>query len=167
RDWSSDVCSSDLVFSKSRLLAVVAMGVIGYAICLIFVFYSAPDLAMTQFAIDTLTVILFVLVLYNLPKYQDFSKTHDKIRDGIVALAFGTLMSLIALEVFNLPTDPTVSEFYAANAYVLGKGKNVVNVILVDFRGFDTMIEITVLTIAAVGVFSLLKLHLRSREREI
>jgi len=155
------------VFSKSRLLAVVAMGVIGYAICLIFVFYSAPDLAMTQFAIDTLTVILFVLVLYNLPKYQDFSKTHDKIRDGIVALAFGTLMSLIALEVFNLPTDPTVSEFYAANAYVLGKGKNVVNVILVDFRGFDTMIEITVLTIAAVGVFSLLKLHLRSREREI
>src|SRR5690606_14977898 len=55
------------VFSKSRLLAVVSMGVIGYAICLIFVFYSAPDLAMTQFAIDTLTVILFVLVLYNLP----------------------------------------------------------------------------------------------------
>lgn len=155
------------VFSKSRLLAVVAMGVIGYAICLIFVFYSAPDLAMTQFAIDTLTVILFVLVLYNLPKYQNFSQTKDKIRDGIVALAFGTLMSLISLEVFNLPTDPTVSEFYAANAYVLGKGKNVVNVILVDFRGFDTMIEITVLTIAAIGVFSLLKLHLKSREREI
>lgn len=155
------------VFSKSRLLAVVAMGVIGYAICLIFVFYSAPDLAMTQFAIDTLTVILFVLVLYNLPKYQNFSKTKDKVRDGIVALAFGTLMSLISLEVFNLPTDPTVSEYYAANAYVLGKGKNIVNVILVDFRGFDTMIEITVLTIAAIGVFSLLKLHLRNREKEI
>jgi multicomponent Na+:H+ antiporter subunit A len=155
------------VFSKSRLLAVVAMGVIGYAICLIFVFYSAPDLAMTQFAIDTLTVILFVLVLYNLPKYQNFSQTKDKIRDGIVALAFGTLMSLIALEVLNEPTDSTISEFYAANAYVLGKGKNVVNVILVDFRGFDTMIEITVLTVAAMGVFSLLKLHLKSREREI
>lgn len=155
------------VFSKSRLLAVVAMGVIGYAICLVFVFYSAPDLAMTQFAIDTLTVILFVLVLYNLPKYQEFSKTKDKIRDGAVALAFGTLMSLIALQVLNEPNQSVVSEFYAANAYELGKGKNVVNVILVDFRGFDTMIEITVLTVAAIGVFSLLKLHLRSREREM
>src|SRR5690606_32130780 len=78
------------VFSKSRLLAVVSMGVIGYAICLIFVFYSAPDLAMTQFAIDTLTVILFVLVLYNLPNYKEFSQTKDKIRDGFVALTFGT-----------------------------------------------------------------------------
>ena len=155
------------VFSKSRLLAVVSMGVIGYAICLIFVFYSAPDLAMTQFAIDTLTVILFVLVLYNLPKYQEFSQTKDKIRDGVVALTFGTLMSLISLEVLNEPTNPMVSEFYAANAYVLGKGKNIVNVILVDFRGLDTMIEITVLTIAAMGVFSLLKLRLKSREKEI
>src|SRR5690554_3712562 len=155
------------VFSKSRLLAVVSMGVIGYAICLIFVFYSAPDLAMTQFAIDTLTVILFVLVLYNLPKYQEFSQTRDKIRDGIVALTFGTLMSLISLEVLNEPTNPMISEFYAANAYVLGKGKNIVNVILVDFRGMDTMIEVTVLTIAAMGVFSLLKLRLRGREKEI
>jgi len=155
------------VFSKSRLLAVVSMGVIGYAICLIFVFYSAPDLAMTQFAIDTLTVILFVLVLYNLPKYQEFSQTKDKIRDGIVALTFGTLMSLISLEVLNEPTNPMISEFYAANAYVLGKGKNIVNVILVDFRGMDTMIEVTVLTIAAMGVFSLLKLRLRGREKEI
>lgn len=155
------------VFSKSRLLAVVSMGVIGYAICLIFVFYSAPDLAMTQFAIDTLTVILFVLVLYNLPKYQDFSQTEDKIRDGIVALTFGTLMSLISLEVLNEPTNPVVSEFYADNAYILGKGKNIVNVILVDFRGLDTMIELTVLTIAAMGVFSLLKLRLKSKEKEI
>jgi len=155
------------VFSKSRLLAVVSMGVIGYAICLIFVFYSAPDLAMTQFAIDTLTVILFVLVLYNLPKYKEFSQTHDKIRDGIVALTFGTLMSLIALEVLNEPTENLISEFYASNAYILGKGKNIVNVILVDFRGLDTMIEITVLTIAAMGVFSLLKLRLKNKEKEM
>ncbi|MEX2592313.1 MAG: putative monovalent cation/H+ antiporter subunit A [Anditalea sp.] len=145
------------VFSKSRLLAVVSMGVIGYAICLIFVFYSAPDLAMTQFSIDTLTVILFVLVLYNLPKYQEFSKTRDKIRDGFVALAFGTLISLLALEVLNEPVKTEISEYYAANAYILAKGKNIVNVILVDFRGMDTLIEITVLTISAIGVLSLLK----------
>ncbi len=155
------------VFSKSRLLAVVSMGVIGYAICLIFLFYSAPDLAMTQFAIDTLTVILFVLVLYNLPKYQSFSQPHDKIRDGILSLAFGILISLIALEVLNEPHTTQASEFYAENAYLLGKGKNVVNVILVDFRGLDTMIETAVLTIAAVGVFSLLKLRLNRNEKEI
>ena len=155
------------VFSQSRLLAVVSMGVIGYAICLIFVFYSAPDLAMTQFAIDTLTVILFVLVLYNLPKYQKFSQTKDKVRDLVISLSFGVLISLIALEVLNEPTNPEISEFYVNNAYLLGKGKNVVNVILVDFRGLDTMIEITVLTIAALGVFSLLKLRLGSKEREI
>lgn len=155
------------VFSKSRLLAVVSMGVIGYAICLVFVFYSAPDLAMTQFAIDTLTVILFVLVLYNLPKYQEFSQTKDKVRDLVVAVTFGVLISLIALQVVNEPTNPEISEFYVNNAYLLGKGKNVVNVILVDFRGLDTMIEITVLTIAALGVFSLLKLRLGSKEREI
>ena len=122
---------------------------------------------MTQFAIDTLTVILFVLVLYNLPKYQKFSQTKDKIRDLAISLAFGVLISLIALEVLNEPTNPEISEFYVNNAYLLGKGKNVVNVILVDFRGLDTMIEITVLTIAALGVFSLLKLRLGSKEREI
>jgi multicomponent Na+:H+ antiporter subunit A len=154
------------VFSKSRLLAVVSMGVIGYAICLIFVFYSAPDLAMTQFAIDTLTVILFVLVLYNLPKYQNFSKRRDKIRDGVIATIFGTLMSLIALQVIQEPITSEISEFYASNAYILGKGKNIVNVILVDFRGLDTLIEITVLTIAALGVYSLLKLRLSSNEKE-
>lgn len=155
------------VFSKSRLLAVVSMGVIGYAICLVFVFYSAPDLAMTQFAIDTLTVILFVLVLYNLPKYQEFSKTKDKIRDGVIAVAFGILMSLISLQVITEPTTSEISEFYAANAYILGRGKNIVNVILVDFRGLDTLIEITVLTIAAVGVYGLLKLRLNMNEKEI
>ncbi len=154
------------VFSKSRLAAVASMGVVGYAICLIFLFYSAPDLAMTQFSIDTLTVILFVLVLYNLPKYLNLSDTRDKIRDGILALSFGALISIIALEVLNEPVNRETSEFYAEKAYTEAHGKNIVNVILVDFRGADTMVEITVLTIAALGVFSLLKLRLKNIEKE-
>ncbi len=154
------------VFTKSRLSAVVSMGVIGYSICLVFLFYSAPDLAMTQFSIDTLTVILFVLVLYNLPKYLKLSDNRDRIRDGLLALIFGALISILTLEVMNETVTKTTSEFYAENAYTMGKGKNVVNVILVDFRGFDTMVEITVLAIAAIGVFSLLKLHLKSIEKE-
>ncbi|WP_209328972.1 putative monovalent cation/H+ antiporter subunit A [Lunatimonas salinarum] len=154
------------VFSKSRLTAVASLGVVGYCFCLIFLFYSAPDLAMTQFSIDTLTVILFVLVLYNLPKYLKLSETRDRIRDGILALAFGALISILTLEVLNETVDKDISTYYAENAYILGKGKNVVNVILVDFRGFDTMVEITVLAIAALGVFSLLKLRLKSIEKE-
>lgn len=154
------------VFSKSRLVAVASMGVVGYAICLIFLFYSAPDLAMTQFSIDTLTVILFVLVLYNLPTYLNLSDTGDRIRDGLLALVFGALISILALEVLNEPLNRETSRFYAENAYTEAHGKNVVNVILVDFRGFDTMVEITVLTIAALGVFSLLKLRLKNIEKE-
>ena len=156
-----------IVGSKSRLNAVVGMGVLGYTICLLFVIYSAPDLAMTQFSIDTLTVILFVLVLARLPKYLEATNTRKKIRDGIIAGSFGLLLSLISLEVLQEPVNKEVSEFYAQNAYLLAQGKNVVNVILVDFRGADTWMEITVLTAAALGVFSLLKLRLKKDERTI
>jgi len=154
------------VTTSSRLTAVVATSVIGYCICLQFVFYSAPDLAMTQFSIDTLTVVLFVLVLFRLPPFLNFPNRGARIRDWTVALAFGAVIALIAIQVLNQPFDGTVSRFYGDNAYTLAKGKNVVNVILVDFRGFDTMFEIVVLSIAAIGVFSLLKLRLTASEKE-
>ena len=153
------------VFSKSRLSAVAGLGIVGYAMCFIFVFYGAPDLAMTQFTIDTLTVILFVLVLYRLPKYLKMSNPTNRIRDGIIALTFGTFISFIIVEIMNESPVKNVTEFYSENAYVLAKGKNIVNVILVDFRGFDTMIEIIVLSIAAIGVFALLKLYLKKHEK--
>ncbi|WP_424492522.1 putative monovalent cation/H+ antiporter subunit A [Salinimicrobium sp. GXAS 041] len=156
-----------VVIAKSRLTAVVAMGIVGYAICLLFVIYSAPDLAMTQFSIDTLTVILFVLVLASLPKYLSITDYKMRFKDGILATVFGALITLISLEVLSEPVNKEISQFYAANSYVMAHGKNVVNVILVDFRGSDTLIEISVLTVAALGVFSLLKLRLRKEERNI
>jgi multicomponent Na+:H+ antiporter subunit A len=155
-----------ILFTRSRLIAVASTGVVGYCICLLFVFYSAPDLAMTQFAIDTLTVVLFVLVLFRLPSFLKLSQTPTKIRDGIVAVGFGGLLSIIALEVLNETVTKETSIFYAENAYLLANGKNVVNVILVDFRGFDTLVEITVLTIAAIGVYSMLKLRISISEKE-
>ncbi len=154
------------VFTKSRLAAVVAMGVIGWSICLIFVFYSAPDLAMTQFSIDTLTVILFVLVLYKLPRYLTLSDYKMRIRDGILSAIFGGLIAMIALEVLSYPANNQIGDYYAQNAYLEAHGKNVVNVILVDFRGADTMIEISVLSIAAIGVFGLMKLRLKMSDRK-
>ncbi|MBT8296362.1 MAG: DUF4040 domain-containing protein, partial [Gramella sp.] len=153
------------VFTDSRLAAVAAMGVVGLSICLIFVFYSAPDLAMTQFSIDTLTVILFVLVLYKLPKYLKLSDYKTRLRDGVLSTVFGLIITTLALEVLSEPVSKEVGDFYAANSYVEAHGKNVVNVILVDFRGADTLIEISVLSIAAVGVFGLMKLRLKMKDR--
>jgi multicomponent Na+:H+ antiporter subunit A len=146
------------LFSKSRLISVAAVGGVGYAICIIFVFYSAPDLAMTQFTVDTLTLLMFVLVLSKLPPYLRYSNTKTRLRDGAVALSFGALISILAIEVLNEAPAKQLTEYYAMNSYLMAKGKNVVNVILVDFRGLDTMVEITVLSIAALGVYALLKL---------
>jgi multicomponent Na+:H+ antiporter subunit A len=154
------------VTTSSRLTAVVGTSVIGYAICLMFVYYSAPDLAMTQFTIDTLTVVLFVFVLFNLPPFINQANNRVVLRDTVVALGFGIILSIIAIRVLQVPTDIAISKFYGDFAYTLAKGKNVVNVILVDFRGFDTMFEIVVLGIAALGVYSLIKLRLTSSEKE-
>jgi len=147
-----------IVFSASRLVAIISTSVVGYCMCLFFVYYSAPDLAMTQFSIDTLTTVLFVLVLLKLPPYLKVRDRAAQLRDGLLAISFGTLISVIALQVLNEPTNKTISRFYSDNAYLVAKGKNVVNVILVDFRGYDTLVEITVLTIAAIGVYSMLKI---------
>lgn len=154
------------VFTKSRLAAVAALGVVGLSFSLLFLFYSAPDLAMTQFSVDTLTVILFVLVLYKLPKYLKLSDTGLRIKHGVLSISFGILITLLILRVLNEPKNTEITEYYAENAYKLAHGKNIVNVILVDFRGIDTMIEISVLIVAALGVFGLLKLRLKSRDKK-
>lgn len=154
------------VRTPSRLTAIASLGIIGYGICLIFVFYGAPDLAMTQFTIDTLTVVLFVLVLFKLPPFLSYRNRRTVFRDAIVSGSFGVLIAIITLQALVAPSDKEVSKFYAENAYTLAKGKNVVNVILVDFRGFDTMIETIVLSIAALGVFGLLKYKMNHEERE-
>lgn len=154
--------------TSSRLTAVIGTSVTGYAICLLFLYFSAPDLAITQFTIDTLTVVLFVLVLFNLPPFIKFPGVNKPtiIRDIVVSLSFGLIMAIVAIKVLQVPTSIESSNFYGTYAYTLAKGKNLVNVILVDFRGFDTMFEIVVLAIAAIGVYSLLKLRLKSSEKE-
>ncbi|HSK12524.1 MAG TPA: proton-conducting transporter membrane subunit, partial [Phnomibacter sp.] len=114
-----------VVFTPTRLGAVAGMGVVGYSICLLFVFYSAPDLAMTQFTIDTLTVILFVLVLYKLPKYLKFASRAARFRDWVISLAFGGVITLVALAVLVQPAQKEVGEYYATYAYLQAKGKNI------------------------------------------
>jgi multicomponent Na+:H+ antiporter subunit A len=76
------------------------------------------------------------------------------------------MITYLILKVISEPKNTEISDFYAENSYVLAKGKNVVNVVLVDFRGTDTLIEITVLIVAALGVFGLLKLRLKTKDKK-
>lgn len=145
--------------AKSRLVSIIAVGVIGYLVAVIFLIYSAPDLAMTQFAVETLTVIIFVLVIYKLPKFIPYYSTKRRIRDYLIAGSGGLMMSILALMIISEPLTSELKNYFAENSLPLGKGRNIVNVILVDFRALDTLGEITVLAIAAIGVFALLKLR--------
>ncbi len=145
------------VFTTSRLMTVVALGVIGFAVALTFVSYGAPDLAITQFTVETLAVIIFVLILKKLPKFPPVSRRGRRLRDGILAAGVGLCMSFFAYAVLSSPVDKTVSTYYALNSYQQARGRNVVNVILVDFRSLDTLGEITVLVVAAVSIVAMLR----------
>ncbi len=145
----------------SRLAVAAILGVIGVSVMLFYVIFGALDLAVTQIMVETLTVIVLVLVLYHLPKFLRHSSYWVGVRDALVSLVFGGMIALLVIESFSLPADSGLRLFYAENSYRLAHGRNLVNVILVDFRATDTMGEVTVLTVAAVGVFSLLRFQPR------
>ena len=151
------------VHSRTRLAAVAALGLTGFGISLIFIFFGAPDLAMTQFVIETLTVILLVLTFYHLPPFSFRTSRPVLLRDLAIALGLGTLMGLLVLVAADSHQYPTIAAYYAENSYAQAHGRNIVNVILVDFRGLDTLGEITVLSVAAIGAYALLKLRLGGR----
>ena len=155
-----------LVRARSLLVAVAALGVVGYGIALVFLLFGGPDLALTQFAIETLSVLLFVLVLRRLPPMRVLSPRSERIRDGVVALAGGVFMTALTLAAIAAPHPGVLREYFAATSLALANGRNVVNVILVDFRVFDTLGEITVLALAALGVIALLRLRGSSRRKE-
>jgi multicomponent Na+:H+ antiporter subunit A len=150
--------------SDSRLATITLLGAIGFSIAILFLLYSAPDLAMVQFAVETLTVILFVLVIYQLPKYTKSNyPIHANVLNIIVSVAGGIMMAGLMLLTSAIPSNSTLAPYFMENSLPLAKGRNVVNVILVDFRGLDTLGEITVLIIAAIGVFALLGLKKGSK----
>ncbi len=143
--------------ARTRLTAIAALGLAGYGVSIMFVVYGAPDLAMTQIAIETLTVILFVLVFLKLPDFRSISSRGQKIRDLIIAVSAGALMTSLVLLASRANVEKSISPWFGQNSLSGGYGRNVVNVILVDFRALDTLGEITVLAIAAIGVYSLLR----------
>jgi multicomponent Na+:H+ antiporter subunit A len=148
--------------ARSQMAAVLSLGTVGYGVAVLYALLGAPDLAMTQFAVETLTVVIFVLAFHQLRGYSDPSSRLIKMRDAFVAAAAGVLVTTLVLFVGASGTTSRLAEYFADAAPRLGHGLNVVNVILVDFRGFDTLGEITVLVTVAIGVRALL---LIGRER--
>jgi multicomponent Na+:H+ antiporter subunit A len=138
--------------ATTRLLAVTALGMVGLGVALLFMLFSAPDLAITQFMVETLVVVILALILIRLPGFK-LSAEGDKAGIGHLAIAggMGVLSALLLLGVLAEPMDPRLATWFAANAVPEGFGRNVVNVILVDFRALDTLGEITVIVGAALG----------------
>ena len=154
------------ITTRSRLSSAISLGVIGYGISYTFVLYSAPDLAITQTLIETLTVILYFLVIYHLPRFKTFSTRPVIIRDIVISALFGITMTLLILKAQSgFFKFDDISDQLSAWSKTEAYGHNIVNVILVDFRAIDTMAEITVLTIAAIGVISLLKLRMSPNKK--
>ncbi|MDZ7702993.1 MAG: putative monovalent cation/H+ antiporter subunit A [Trueperaceae bacterium] len=149
------------VRTKSRLTAVVALGAVGFSVALVFVLFGAPDLAITQFLVETLVVIIIALVMIHLPSFRldEEPDASTRWRDGIIAGISGLVITLIMLTVISQPFDRTLSAYFEAQSVPGGEGHNIVNVILVDFRAIDTLGEITVLAVAAIGILALLKLR--------
>lgn len=147
-----------------RLAALVLIGGAGVVTCITFAWLSAPDLAITQLVVEIVTTVLLLLGLRWLPKRVgtvDESATLAarvrRLRDFGLAVICGVGMSILAYAVMTLHVPNTIANYFLENAYTGGGGKNVVNVILVDFRSFDTLGEIAVLGIVALTVFALLR----------
>jgi len=151
--------------ARSRLAAVAALSVVGYGMALIYALFGAPDLALTQILVETLTLVLFVLVVVHLPRFSELSSRRRRLVDAIFAGAAGIVITLLVLKALQVETDERVSGYYAENA-LRAQGRNVVNVILVDFRALDTLGEIAVLGVAALGVFALIKLRPGNRKED-
>lgn len=145
-----------VVWHRKRVVALLMISVVGLMVSIAFTRFSAPDLALTQLSVEVVTVILLMLALFFLPhKTPKQSEPSKVVRDLGLASLVGIIVGSLSYAIMTRPFS-TISDFFIANAKTGGGGTNVVNVILVDFRGFDTLGEIAVLGIAALGIFKLL-----------
>lgn len=147
----------ETIRAQSRLLAICSLGVVGVATALIFLIYGAPDVAMAQFTVETLVVVIVAIVLRKLPTFRPELRPSRKafLRDFGVACLVGASTAALLLAVTVTEPSAHVARYFEENSVPLGHGRNVVNVILVDFRALDTLGEITVLVIASIAAFTL------------
>lgn len=156
-----------VIMSKNRISAIIALGAVGYSVALFFVLFKAPDLALTQLVIETISVALFLLAFRHLPALKTHGETkQNKLVNGIVAVGVGISVTLVALSANSNKLIPSISQFYKDTVHTEAGGGNIVNVILVDYRGFDTLFEIAVLSIAGIAVLGMIRLRLARKESD-
>ncbi len=154
------------LFAKSRITAIIGLGAVGYTVALFFVIFNAPDLALTQLVIETISVALFLMAFYHLPKLGRVEeRMRFQIGRALIAFGVGAMVTLLALSAHSQKLVESISGYYKETVYSLAGGGNIVNVILVDYRGFDTLFEITVLAIAGMGIYAMIKLRLSRKEK--
>jgi len=150
--------------ARRRFVSVLLLGTVGYGLAVLFLLWGAPDLALTQLLIETVMLVVFLLVLRRLPEgYVPSPEWAPRALRVALAVAVGVSMAAFALMAGTARTERPVADEHLARAYPEAGGHNVVNVILVDFRGIDTLGEITVLAVAAVGVANLVRAARRGR----
>ncbi len=149
------------LLADSRLLAICALGVVGAGVALVFLLFGAPDVAMTQLLVETLVVVIVAIVLLKLPDFKSERRPtgRGRLRDGLVAGLVGVSTTLVLLAVTASPPQQALTEFFEENAMPGGFGRNVVNVILVDFRALDTLGEIAVVAVAGMAAYALIMLR--------
>lgn len=145
-----------VIWHRQRMVSLIMISIVGLMVSVAFTRFSAPDLALTQLSVEVVTIVLLMLALFFLPQKTPKESTSIRVlRDVLIATGCGVVVGSICYALITRPLD-SISQFFIANAKTGGGGTNVVNVILVDFRGFDTLGEITVLGIAALGIYKLL-----------
>jgi len=152
------------VFARSRLAAVCALGVVGIGVALVFVMFGAPDVAITQLLVETLVVVLVAVVMLRLPFLEPDRKTVRRRFDAVLAVIVGVVTTLTLIAVVQGPIDRTIPDFFEAASVPEAHGRNIVNVVLVDFRALDTFGEIAVVAIAALGAYALIRGVRKRRE---
>lgn len=152
------------LFSRKTFVALAATGIVGLSVAIFYVFYGAPDLAMTQVLVEALSLILVILVLFHFSRVAIKHTLRFKIFSVLVSLGLSLLLGIAMMLSLENKYFESISKYYSENSYLLAHGRNIVNVILVDFRGWDTMGEITVLGLASIGVYALLRWRKGSRE---
>lgn len=154
-----------ILLAKSRLTSIIALGAVGYSVALFFVIFNAPDLALTQLVIETVSVALFLLAFYHLPKLNRHeNRMRFRLGNALVAVGVGVTVTIVALSAHSQKLIPSISSYYEETVYKEAGGGNIVNVILVDYRGFDTLFEIAVLAIASLGIIAMIKLRLTKKK---
>ena len=154
------------LFSQHRMTSIISVGALGYLVSILFVIFQAPDLALTQLVVETVTVALFLLCFYHLPELRkEVSKVRFKYTNMLISVGVGLTVTLLALSANGTRLFETISGYFE-DSYTLAGARNIVNATLVDFRGLDTMIEIAVLCIAGLAVFTLIKVNVTGRGKK-